>query len=57
MHTNPDGIFRFSSLPPGTYTIQALIGLADITRIVPVAADSKVRSDLRVEPERAYYRT
>ncbi|MGB1276744.1 MAG: carboxypeptidase-like regulatory domain-containing protein [Nannocystaceae bacterium] len=55
--TNPDGLYSFTSLPPGNYTIQVLAGTADVTRTASLKAGHKVRSDFKIDPNDALRRT
>lgn len=31
--TNADGFYRFGGLPAGTYTVQVLVGTADVSKV------------------------
>jgi hypothetical protein len=32
--TNADGFYRFGGLPAGTYTVQVLVGMADVSKVI-----------------------
>jgi hypothetical protein len=49
--TNERGIYSFSDLPPGNYTIQVLVGKANVSKIVDLPEDARYRAHFSVDPE------
>jgi len=48
--TNAEGLYAFRDLPPGTYTIQILVGQADQSKVATLQRDAKFRADFSVDP-------
>jgi hypothetical protein len=38
--TNAAGVYRFTGLPNGTYTLQVLVGKADVSKVVTLGSRS-----------------
>ena len=49
--TNERGLYRFTDLPPGTYTIQVLSGEADVSRVTQLPRAAKFRADFSLNPQ------
>jgi hypothetical protein len=49
--TNERGIYSFTELPPGNYTIQVLAGKANVSKIVDLPKDARYRAHFSVDPE------
>jgi hypothetical protein len=54
LQTNPEGLYSFRDLPPGKYTVQALAGQGNVSRIVDLAPDIRVRADIRLDPRNTF---
>lgn len=52
--TGEGGAFHFGELPPGRYTVQVLYRDANIQRTFDLAAGTRIRADVRVDPERRF---
>jgi len=50
--TDDYGRFRFDGLPPGTYTVQVLVGNADVSKVLTLPESAKFRADFVLDPER-----
>ncbi len=48
--TNARGIYRFSNLPPGNYTIQVLSGEADVSKVTQLPRSAQFRADFSLNP-------
>jgi len=48
--TNAEGLYAFKDLPPGTYTVQVLIGQADESKVATLPRGAKFRADFAVDP-------
>ncbi len=48
--TDNDGVYRFSDLAAGTYTVQVLDQNADAEKIVVLPSSVKMRVDFRINP-------
>ncbi len=55
--SNADGLYRFSDLPNGEYTVQALYGRADVSRVTTLRRGFKVRLDFPLDPQNEFIRT
>ncbi len=54
--TDEYGRYRFEGLPPGTYTVQVLVGQADVNKIVTLPEHASYRANFAVDPESRFYR-
>ncbi|EDM75745.1 hypothetical protein PPSIR1_27723 [Plesiocystis pacifica SIR-1] len=50
--TNARGIYRFDGLPPGTYTVQALHGRANVSKVVTLPEDVDARVNFVLDGDR-----
>jgi hypothetical protein len=50
--TDEYGRYRFEGLPPDVYTVQALFGQADVSRVVPLAPDTTSRTNFSLKTVR-----
>lgn len=48
--TSERGVYSFKDLPPGNYTIQALAGRANVSKIVSLPAGGRFRANFKVDP-------
>lgn len=48
--TDDYGRFVFDGLPPGTYTVQAMFGHADISRVVQLEKDATAVANFSADP-------
>jgi hypothetical protein len=49
--TNKDGLYAFRELPPGTYTVQVLVGKADVSKVAELPRGAKFRANFLVDPD------
>ncbi len=54
MTTNADGLYTFRNLPQGKYTIQVLVGQANVNKSVDVPAGAKFRANFQVDPNNKF---
>lgn len=54
--TNQNGLYRFANLPPGTYTIQALSGQADVSKVTTLPRGAKFRANFSLDPDNEFRR-
>ena len=50
MTTNADGLYTFRNLPQGKYTVQVLVGQANVNKSMDVPPGSKYRANFSVDP-------
>ncbi len=51
MLTDVHGRFSFDGLPPGTYSVQVLVGQADIRKVLTLPREASFRANFRVNPD------
>jgi hypothetical protein len=52
--TDERGVYSFGDLPPGTYTIQALLNKADVSKIIEVPPERvRIRANFTLDPDQA----
>lgn len=49
--TDHYGRYRFDGLPPGTYTLQVLVGQADVSKVFSLPESAKFRANFALDPE------
>jgi hypothetical protein len=49
--TDERGIYRFTNLPPGNYTIQVLFGKANVSKVTQLPEDARYRANFTVNPD------
>ncbi|MEM7154563.1 MAG: carboxypeptidase regulatory-like domain-containing protein [Myxococcota bacterium] len=49
--TNAQGAYSFKDLPEGNYTVQALAGSGNVSRMVRVSSPVRARVDMRMSDE------
>ncbi|MEX1369424.1 MAG: TonB-dependent receptor [Nannocystaceae bacterium] len=54
--TNANGLYAFRDLPPGTYTVQVLVGQADVSKVASLPRGAKFRANFTVDPEDEFKR-
>lgn len=54
--TNDNGLYAFRDLPPGTYTIQILVGQADVSKVTTLPRGAKFRANFSVDPANEFRR-
>ncbi|HWB81842.1 MAG TPA: TonB-dependent receptor [Nannocystaceae bacterium] len=54
--TNDGGLYAFKDLPPGTYTIQVLVGQADVSKVTTLPRGAKFRANFGVDPANEFRR-
>ena len=54
--TNDNGLYAFRDLPPGTYTIQVLVGQADVSKVTTLPRSAKFRANFSVDPANEFRR-
>ncbi len=54
--TDEYGRYRFEGLPPGTYTVQVLVGQANVNKVVTLPEHASFRANFAVDPESRFYR-
>ncbi|MGB1013327.1 MAG: YfbK domain-containing protein [Nannocystaceae bacterium] len=54
--TNAEGFYAFRNLPPGNYTIQILVGNANVSKIVTLPKDARFRANFKVDPNSEFKR-
>ncbi len=54
--TNDSGLYAFKELPPGTYTIQVLVGQADVSKVATLPRAAKFRANFSVDPANEFRR-
>jgi hypothetical protein len=54
--TNESGLYAFRDLPPGTYTIQVLVGQADVSKVTTLPRGAKFRANFSVDPANEFRR-
>lgn len=54
--TNANGLYAFRNLPPGTYTIQVLVGQADVSKVTTLPRGAKFRANFQVDPDNEFKR-
>lgn len=57
MQTNANGLYAFRSLPPGTYTVQVLVGKADVSKVTTLPRGAKFRANFGIDPKNEFTRT
>jgi hypothetical protein len=50
-YTNARGIYRFTNLPQGAYTVQVLAGKASISKMTTLPRNAKYRANFTINPE------
>ena len=54
--TNANGLYAFRNLPPGTYTVQVLVGKADVSKITTLPRGAKFRANFSIDPKNEFRR-
>jgi hypothetical protein len=54
--TNDNGLYAFRDLPPGTYTIQVLVGQADVSKVTTLPRSAKFRANFSIDPANEFRR-
>ena len=54
MTTNADGLYTFRNLPQGKYTVQVLVGQANVNKSMDVPAGAKFRANFSVDPDNKF---
>ena len=54
--TNAAGLYSFTNLPPGTYTVQVLVGKADVSKTVTLPRGAKFRANFLINPQNEFKR-
>ena len=54
--TDEYGRYRFEGLPPGTYTVQVLVGQANVNKIVTLPEHASYRANFMVDPDATFAR-
>lgn len=54
--TNANGLYAFRDLPPGTYTVQVLVGQADVSKVTTLPRGAKFRANFSVDPKNEFKR-
>lgn len=54
MTTDDYGRYSFEGLPPGMYTIQVLVGQADVAKVFALPESAKFRANFSVDPENPF---
>jgi hypothetical protein len=54
--TNDNGLYAFRDLPPGTYTIQVMVGQADISKVTTLPRSAKFRANFSLDPANEFRR-
>lgn len=49
--TNASGLYAFRDLPPGTYTVQVLSGVADVSKVTTLPKGAKFRANFSLNPD------
>ena len=49
--TNARGIYVFKDLPEGNYTLQVLVGRANVSKVTSLPAGAKFRANFKLDPE------
>jgi hypothetical protein len=49
-YTNQRGIYSFTDLPAGNYTVQVMVGNASVSKATALAEGSKLRADFAIDP-------
>lgn len=52
--TDEYGRYAFSGLPAGTYTVQVLVGQADVSKVFTLPDSANFRANFSVDPENAF---
>lgn len=54
--TDEYGRYRFEGLPPGTYTVQVLVGQANVNKVVTLREHASYRANFIVDPDMTFVR-
>ncbi|MCH9680139.1 MAG: TonB-dependent receptor [Deltaproteobacteria bacterium] len=54
--TNQDGLYAFRDLPPGMYTVQVLVGQADVSKVASLPGGAKFRANFMLDPSNEFKR-
>lgn len=54
MTTDDYGRYNFDGLPPGTYTVQVLVGQADVAKVFALPDSAEFRANFSVDPENRF---
>lgn len=54
MTTDDYGRYSFEGLPAGTYTVQVLVGQADVAKVFALPDSAKFRANFSVDPENRF---
>ncbi|MCX4247965.1 TonB-dependent receptor [Paraliomyxa miuraensis] len=54
--TNSNGLYAFRDLPPGTYTVQVLVGQADVSKVATLPSGAKFRANFSIDPDNEFRR-
>lgn len=54
MTTDDFGRYSFEGLPSGTYTVQVLVGQADVAKVFTLPDSAKFRANFAIDPERPF---
>jgi tetratricopeptide (TPR) repeat protein len=54
--TDPRGIYAFEQLPQGTYTVQVLAGQADVSKVLTLRHDVRMRANFGIDPHNEFRR-
>lgn len=55
--TDAGGLYTFRDLPPGSYTLQVLIGQADVSKVFALPDGARFRANFSVDPHNEFRRS
>lgn len=54
VQTDTRGIYRFTDLPPGKFTVQVLAGQANVNKSMDLPASARLRASFSVDPQHSF---